>query len=206
MAERLGARSVVVTFEPHPRIAMRRDEGLQLLTSVEERAYLLQRAGIEMMVVAHFDDRFREQPFEHFVEKMLVEKLGMRGMIVGYNHRLGRNSEGNYESLQPLAQRLGFELERVEQYTDDGDKVSSTVVRRLLSEHNAQRAMQLLGHPYIIIGSAEYGRLRVEDRYKLLPDSGRYSAVIDGTRGEIEVVGRDILFDTNVEGRVVVEL
>lgn len=93
MAERLGARSVVVTFDPHPRIAMGRDNGMGLLTTIEERAQLLREAGIDNMVVARFDDEFRSQSYEEFVERSLVDGLGMRGMIVGYNHRLGRGSE-----------------------------------------------------------------------------------------------------------------
>lgn len=205
MAKRLGAVSVVVTFDPHPRIAMGRAEGLMLLTSIDERAYLLQRAGIDYMVVAHFDEEFRQQPYERFVEDMLCKKLGMGGMIVGYNHRLGRNSEGNFEALQPLAEKLGFEIERVEQHTDAGDKVSSTVVRNLLSEHYTERAAEMLGHPYIIIGMVEGGRLRVEDNYKLLPADGRYRAKVNGVSTEVEVVGRDVMINS-CDGRVIVEL
>lgn len=205
MAKRIGGVSVVVSFDPHPRIAMGRDDGLQLLTTVEERAFLLQRAGIDYMVVAHFDEEFRRQPYEEFVGEMLYRRLGMRGMIVGYNHRLGRNSEGNFDALVPLAERLGFEIERVEQHTDLGDKISSTVVRNLLSQAENERATKLLGHPYIIIGSASEGRVSVEDRYKLLPADGRYSARVNGVECEIEVSERDILL-SKPDGRVVIEL
>lgn len=206
MAERLGGVSVVVSFDPHPRIAMGRDEGLQLLTTVEERAYLLEQAGIDHMVVAHFDDEFRRQPYEEFVGEMLCRRLGMRGMIVGYNHRLGRNSEGNFDALVPLAERLGFEIERVEQHTDLGDKISSTVVRNLLSSADNERATKLLGHPYIIIGNASEGRVKVEDRYKLLPAEGCYRARVNGEECTIEVVGREIIVSPILSGRVVIAL
>lgn len=206
MAKRIGGVSVVVSFDPHPRIAMGRDEGLQLLTSVEERAYLLREAGIDYMVVAHFDEEFRRQPYAEFVGDMLYRRLGMRGMIVGYNHRLGRDSEGNFDALVPLAERLGFEIERVEQHTDLGDKISSTVVRNLLSNAENERATKLLGHPYIIIGNASEGRLWIEDRYKLLPMNGRYSACVNGERATIEVVEREIVIDPAQSGRVVIEL
>ena len=129
----------------------------------------------------------------------------MRGMIVGYNHRLGRNSEGNFDALVPLAERLGFDIERVEQHTDLGDKISSTVVRNLLSQAENERATKLLGHPYIIIGSASEGRVSVEDRYKLLPANGRYSARVNGVECDIEVSERDILLSAP-DGRVVIEL
>ena len=203
MAKRIGGVSVVVSFD---RIAMGRDEGLQLLTSVEERAYLLRKAGIDYMVVAHFDEEFRSQPYAEFVGEMLYRRLGMRGMIVGYNHSLGRDSEGNFDALVPLAERLGFEIERVEQHTDLGDKISSTVVRNLLSNAENERATKLLGHPYIIIGNASEGRLRIEDRYKLLPMNGRYSACVNGEKTTIEVVEREIVIDPAQSGRVVIEL
>ena len=81
MAERLGAESVVVTFDPHPRIAMGRAEGMGLLTTIEERALLLEREGVDRMVVARFDEEFRSQPYESFVRDMLVGRLGMVGML-----------------------------------------------------------------------------------------------------------------------------
>lgn len=206
MAGRLGAVSVVVTFDPHPRIAMGRDEGLMLLTSVEERAYLLHEAGIDHMVVAHFDEEFRQQPYERFVEDILYNQLRMRGMIVGYNHRLGRGSEGNFDALVPLAERLGFEIERVEQHTDLGDKISSTVVRNLISSAESEHATKLLGHPYIIIGNASDGCVAIADRYKLLPADGCYSARVNGQEYLIEVVGREIIVNPKFDGKVIIEL
>ena len=80
MAVRLDAESVVVTFDPHPRIAMGRAEGMQLLTTIDERARLLEDIGVDRVVVAHFDDKFRSQPYESFVRDMLVGRLGMVGM------------------------------------------------------------------------------------------------------------------------------
>lgn len=205
MGSSLAAESVVVTFDPHPRIAMGCAEGMPLLTSVKERAWLLERLGVQRVVVARFDDKFRSQSFEEFVRLSLVDGLGMVGMVVGYNHRLGRGNEGNYESLKPLAKELGVELERVEQYTDLGDKVSSTVLRGLLERGETERARELMGHPYIIIGGVRGGVLRIEDRYKLLPASGVYSAVVDGIAREIEIRGREILVEVE-DSDIIIEL
>ena len=180
MAKRIGGVSVVVSFDPHPRIAMGRDEGLQLLTTVEERAFLLQRAGIDYMVVAHFDDKFRSQPYESFVRDMLIERLGMVGMIVGYNHRLGRGSEGNFDKLQPLAAECGFELECVAQHREDGEeKVSSTVVRNVIAEGDMERAARLLGARYMLSGVANEGTIAGIDEYKMLPKSGEYRCSVE---------------------------
>lgn len=205
MAQRLGLESVVITFDSHPRIAMGRAEGMQLLTSVEERAYLLAQHGVEHLVVVRFDEAFRTQSYETFV-RSLVERLKMRGMVVGYNHRFGRGSEGRFESLQPMAEELGFEVARVEQHTEGGDKVSSTVVRSLIDEGRMQRAAEIMSHPYIIIGVATEGVVRVEDDTKQLPRSGTYDAVVNGKQMSINIDSRLIRLGEAIGGRVVVEI
>ena len=189
MAARLCADSVVVTFDPHPRIAMGRGEGMGLITTLEERAYLLRREGIDHMVVATFDEAFRQQHYADFVGESLVSGLGMRGMIVGYNHRLGRGSEGSYETLKPLATECGFELEMVSQHTFEGAKVSSTVVRGAIAEGDMSRVCALLGRPYIVIGSASNGVVEVVSKEKLLPTDGTYHV-------EVECIGSSEHIDT----------
>lgn len=210
MAKRLDAESVVVTFDPHPRIAMGRAEGMGLLSTIEERALLLEREGIDRMVVARFDENFRSQPYDSFVRESLVAKLGMVGMIVGYNHRLGRGNEGNYDSLQPLAAECGFELERVSQHLVDGGKISSTVVRDVMVQGDMREVAHLLGQRYIVVGDAKSGIVDIADEYKLLPTSGVYNADITYNdircTAQIEILGRRVVLAEKVDGRVVVEL
>ena len=209
MAERLDAESVVVTFDPHPRIAMGRAEGMQLLTTIEERARLLEDVGIDRMVVAHFDDKFRSQPYESFVRDMLIERLGMVGMIVGYNHRLGRGSEGNFDKLQPLAAECGFELECVAQHREDGeDKVSSTVVRNVIAEGDMERAARLLGARYMLSGVADGGTIADIDEFKMLPPTGEYHCDVEcdgsATPATINILGRTATLSIALSGRVIV--
>ena len=210
MASRLGAESVVVTFDPHPRIAMGRAEGMGLLTTIEERALLLEREGIDRMIVARFDEEFRSQPYDAFVRESLVAKLGMVGMIVGYNHRLGRGNEGNYDSLKPLAAECGFELECVSQHLVDGSKVSSTVVREVMAQGDMREVEYLLGQRYIVIGDAKGGVVDIADRYKLLPTSGRYNADITYNNirynSQINIVARRVVLSEKVNGQVIIEL
>ena len=206
VARELDALSVVVSFEPHPRIAMGRAEGMRLLTSVEERALLLEREGIDVFVVAHFDDKFREQSFEEFVRGSLVAKLGMRGMVVGYNHRLGRGSEGSYDSLVPLGEKLGFRVERVEQFTASGCKISSTVVRNLFDDGDVERACDILGHRYVVMGEAIEGELNVKDEYKLIPADGEYSVnILDHGERVVSIVNGKILVDKHLSGKIKLE-
>ena len=209
MARRMEAESVVVTFDPHPRIAMGRAEGMQLLTTIEERARLLDEVGIDRMVVAHFDDKFRSQPYESFVRDMLIERLGMVGMIVGYNHRLGRGSEGNFDKLQPLAAECGFELECVAQHREDGeDKVSSTVVRNVIAEGDMERAARLLGARYMLSGVANEDAIAAINEYKMLPKSGEYGCSVECegvvTSATIKIVDRTATLSINICGRVIV--
>ena len=209
MAERMDAESVVVTFDPHPRIAMGRAEGMQLRTTIEERARLLEEVGIDRMVVAHFDEKFRTQPYENFVRDMLIERLGMVGMIVGYNHRLGRGSEGNFDKLQPLAAECGFELECVAQHREDGeDKVSSTVVRNVIAEGDMERAARLLGARYMLSGDVVDGVFVGIDEYKMLPPSGEYRCNVEcegvTTPVTINIVDRTATLSIAVSGRVIV--
>ena len=205
LAEQLNAETTVVTFDPHPRIAMGRAEGMRLLTTIEERALLLGRYGVDHVVVARFDEEFRSQSFEQFVRESLIARLGMVGMVVGYNHRLGRGEQGNYDNLLPLSRELGFALERVEQYTDSGDKVSSTVLRGLLEQGDAERAQKIMGHPYIIMVSVCNGVLRVEDEYKLLPLDGKYRALVNGQSTTIEVCGRELKVESR-DKDIIIEL
>ena len=210
MAQRLDAESVVVTFDPHPRIAMGRAEGMGLLTTIEERALLLEREGIDRMVVARFDEKFRSQPYDVFVRESLVAKLGMVGMIVGYNHRLGRGNEGNYESLQPLASECGFDLECVGQHLVDGAKISSTVVRDVMSRGDMREVERLLGQRYLIMGEAKGGAVDIADSYKLLPTSGLYEAdvIYNNIRysAQIEIFDRRVVLPEKISGKIVIEL
>ena len=205
MAQRLSARSVVVSFEPHPRIAMGRAEGMSLLTNVEERVELLTRLGIDDVVIAHFDDKFRMQSYEEFVQRSLVDAISMRGMVVGYNHRFGREHTGNYDSLMPLARQLGFEVEQVEQFRDRGDKVSSTVIRELIAKGDMARATEMLQHPYMAIGEARSGVVPIRDSYKLLPAGGDYRAMVNREETLVSVLEREIRLAEVVDGRVVIE-
>ena len=204
MAARLDAESVVVTFDPHPRIAMGRDGGMGLLTTVEERALLLREAGIDNLVVAHFDEEFRRQSYEEFVEQSLVKGLGMRGMIVGYNHRLGCGSEGNYERLVPMSERCGFALECVAQHRVDEKKVSSTVVRDVIAAGDMTRVGELLGGGYIILGEANEGVVHITDSHKLLPPSGDYVVTVNEKTATITIDSRSIRLSEPISGGVVI--
>ena len=181
-----GGESVVLTFEPHPRITLGNDEGLQLLSSFEEKCALLEQVGVDYVVVIPFDEAFSRLSREEFIDDYLVGKLGIKELIVGYNHHFGHNKAGDYSFL---VERGALKVVEVAQYTDNGNKVSSTTIRQALAEGNLTLARQMLGHPYIIIGIADAEGKLATDRYKLLPTDGTYSCTVNGKTTTCEVRG-----------------
>lgn len=183
-AKECGGESVVLTFEPHPRITLGNDEGLRLLSTVEEKCKLLEQVGVDYVVVIPFDKAFSQLSHEEFIDNYIVGSLHIKQLVIGYNHHFGRNKEGDHSFL---VQKGALKVIEIAQYTDNGNKVSSTTIRKALGEGNMTLVRQMLGHPYIIIGMAdEQGRVAV-DRYKLLPCDGTYRAVICGEECECEV-------------------
>lgn len=182
LAAEADGDSVVLTFEPHPRITLHNDEGLKLLTSLEEKAWLLERCGIDYVIVIPFDEAFSRLSREEFVENYLTGKLGIEKLVVGYNHHFGRDKEGDYSFLAGSA-RIG--VVEVQQQLVGTDKVSSTVIRRTIENDDMRNAVRLLGHPYIIIGTVDDDGTMATDRCKLLPPDGEYAARVNGHEGKI---------------------
>ena len=124
-AKARGGDSVVVTFEPHPRITLGKAEGLKLLTTLEEKALLLERLGVDFMVVIPFDLAFSRLSHQQFIEQYLIGKLGIEELVVGYNHHFGHNKSGDYNYL--TSQQPTLAVYQVEQQLVESSKVSSTV-------------------------------------------------------------------------------
>lgn len=141
-ARATGGESIVVTFDPHPRVTLGRAEGLRLLTPFEEKAALLEALGVEHLVVIPFDREFSALSGAEFVERYLLGCLGAATLVVGYNHRFGHDRiEGTSLGIE------GLRVVRVEKCDVGGAHVSSTAIRRLLSEGREAEAERLLGHP-----------------------------------------------------------
>ena len=185
-AKESDGESVVLTFEPHPRITLGNDDGLLLLSTFEEKCRLLEQVGVDYVVVIPFDEAFSRLSREEFIDDYLVGKLGIKQLVVGYNHHFGHNKEGNHSFL---LQHGALQVVEVAQYTDNGNKISSTTIRKAVGDGDMAMARQLLGHTYIIIGIADEEGVVAVDKYKLLPSDGRYACTINGVEGECEVCG-----------------
>jgi riboflavin kinase/FMN adenylyltransferase len=171
-AKRLDAESVVVTFGNHPR--ENQGGGVEILSTVEEKLHLLEQAGVDRVVVLPFTDELRNLSAEEFINRILHGALNARHIIVGYDHRFGKDKRGDAQLLTLEGQRLGFEVTEVGKQTIDNHSVSSTDVRNAIKNGNMNLAAKLLGHPYLVCGECVEGALTLPDKRKMLPPAGSY--------------------------------
>jgi len=202
-AKECGGESVVLTFEPHPRITLGNDEGLLLLSTFEEKCRLLEQLGVDYIVVIPFDKAFSQLSREEFIDTYLVGKLHIKCLIVGYNHHFGHNKEGNHSFL---VQHGALQVVEIAQYLADGNKVSSTVIRKALSNGDIALARQMLGHPYIIVGMADEKGVVTTNHLKLLPTNGEYDCRIEGERCRCKIIDGTIEQSCKFSQKIEIEL
>ncbi len=141
-----GGETVVVTFLRHPRELLDLG-GVVLLTSLERKASLIADAGIDNLVAMPFDETIAEMSPEQFVSDVLVGRIGVRELVVGYNHRIGKGREGDAEVLRRLGEKYGFGVYRADRLDDaEGGKISSSTIRQAISEGDVEAAERMLGH------------------------------------------------------------
>lgn len=160
LAEQLGARSAVVTFEPHPAYLLRPENAPQLLTDLEQKLELLAACGVDTTVVVPFTEQRATESPEEFVRSVLVDCLSARAVVVGSDFHFGRNREGNVSVLEKLGGELGFDVEGVQLLPrPDGkiESVSSTAIRRALAGGEVRTATGLLGHYHELRGTVTEG-------------------------------------------------
>lgn len=177
LAAQNGGESVVVTFAPHPRIVLGKADGLKLLNTLEEKIALLEEVGVDHLIVAPFTEEFSRLSSQEYVRDYLVKRIGVHTLVVGYNHHFGHNKDGDFRFLQSMQAEYGFEVYEISRQQIDDEKVSSTVVRQLITAGDVAHAMRLLERPYILITNLKE---RAIDPYKLLPPNGRYRVEIEG--------------------------
>jgi len=184
-----GYCSTLVTFDPHPKMVVERNKGKQvgLLTTIEEKLELLEQTGLSRTVIINFDKAFSSLSYEQFVKDILVDKLGARIIVVGYDHAFGKNREGNFEKLSELSNKYQFEVERIDPFKIDDKVIGSTLLRRILAEGDVGQAGRLLSRLYSISGKVVHGSSRgkmlqfptanidVENDAKLIPANGVYA-------------------------------
>jgi riboflavin kinase/FMN adenylyltransferase len=186
----LGLPTTVVTFEPQPREFFQAATAPARLTRLREKLQAIQAEGVERVVVLEFNKRLAAMQAERFVEELLVEGLGTRFLSVGDDFRFGRGRQGNFELLKRMGLAHGFEVENMNTYRLDADRVSSTRIRELLTLGDFATANQYLGRPYSICGRIGHGdkrgrsigfpTLNVNLHRRVSPLHGVYAVRVDG--------------------------
>ena len=198
-----GARTLLVTFDPHPQEVLKKhDRPIELLTTLEERLEIFERAGLDEVLIIEFTKEFSKTTYEDFLNNVLIGALGTVSMVVGYNHSFGKDRQGDVEHLKKMALPLGIRIEAMPPYMLDGEPVSSTRIRNALREARLAEANDCLAYRYTLMGSVVTGDRRGTDLgfptanlqlpvSKILPADGVYSAVlkIGGTqhRGALSI-------------------
>ena len=185
IAKENDARSVVISFEPHPRIFFNPETDLRLLTTSDEKTALLSQQQIDDLILQKFDADFASQDAEIFVKKM-VENLNMKDLLIGYDHRFGKDKSGTFEFIKSIEKKYGFRTHRIEPLKMNGQEISSSLIRQTLAEGAVDTASIYLGRPYELSGRVVEGNrlgrklgfptanIDVEDKYKLIPKQGVY--------------------------------
>lgn len=186
--------SVVLTFFPHPRMVLQKESGIKLINTIEEKRDLLEDTGIDHLVVHPFTHQFSRLTALEFVRDILVHKLNAKKVIIGYDHRFGRNRTADINDLRKFGEEFGFEVEEISQQDVEEVAVSSTKIRKALEEGKVEKANLYLENPFTLTGKIVKGRglgkelgfptanLQIEEDYKLIPKNGVYTvrALIDG--------------------------
>ncbi len=156
-----AGRSVVVTFEPHPKEVVPSVRGpLSLLSTLDERLSLLDRHGIDVTVVIHFTREFSQLSPRSFYEEYILARIGVAEVVVGQDHLFGRNRTGGREELGALARQFGFVVNAVPEHLLEGERVSSSAIRKALDRGDVVRARAYLGYPYALGGVVAEGDKR----------------------------------------------
>ena len=191
IAKKTKGKSVLLTFSPHPRHVLHKDnQDMKLITTLQEKQDLINQAGLDNLVIHEFTKKFSRIKPVNFVRDILVEQLNVHTLVIGYDHHFGRNREGSIQELTTLADLYEFNIEKIDpQYFEDVT-VSSSKIRKLIEKGEMVKAKQYLGYEFMLNGKVIKGNslgktinfptanIVVEDKWKILPADGVYAVKI----------------------------
>jgi len=191
IAHQNHGETVVFTFSPHPRQVLFPEEGnLRLLTTLEEKKELFEKAGIEHLILFPFTREFSQLSYTDFVRDILVEKLSVSVLVVGHDHKFGKNREGDFEVLKNLSLIYNFSVEQLDALLMDDINISSTKIRNALQQGQVEKAGQFLGYLFMLHGTVVEGQklgrriqfptanIEASDPNKIIPGYGVYAVYV----------------------------
>ncbi|MGD8777933.1 MAG: bifunctional riboflavin kinase/FAD synthetase [Ignavibacteria bacterium] len=211
-AKKMNCRSVVVTFEPHPRTVVSKDDDVKLLTSLDERIEQYKKIGIENLMIINFTDEFRQLTSEEFVIDYIVNGIGVKNFVIGYDHKFGKDRGGDEHTMKEFGKKYGFDVTLVSAKTINGEISSSSKIRELLNRGDVTSASVYLGRNYSISGKVIKGEgrgrklgfptanVKISDDQKLIPAIGVYVVSVEiegGLYYGIMNIGKRPTFDNH---------
>ena len=196
-AKEANGESVLITFFPHPRMVLQKDLSIKLLNTVSEKIKLLRKTGIDHLLIFPFTKEFSRMSSIDFVRDVLVNKIGTKKLVIGYDHQFGRNREGSFKHLQEFGPVYGFDVEEISVQDIDDISVSSTKIRTALIDNgDVKTANKYLGDFYHLSGTVVSGKklgsklgfptanINIDEDYKLIPKDGVYAVSIEVDRSK----------------------
>lgn len=191
VAKSKNLKSVVVTFDPHPRAVVSKDYNMQLLATLDEKVSMFESFEIDNLLVINFTLDFAKISSDEFVKKILIDKLDAKHVVIGYDHKFGNNRDGDKSTLKEFGEKYGFDVTCMNEFQIDDQTLSSTVVRNLLLTGDLEKANHFLGRRYSFSGKVVEGAKRgrtigfptanveLTDLQKLIPANGVYIVTVN---------------------------
>ncbi|MFK8274362.1 bifunctional riboflavin kinase/FAD synthetase [Capnocytophaga cynodegmi] len=185
-AKKQDLLATIFTFFPHPRTIIQKDDSLRLIHTLEEKKQMLESLGVDQLVICPFNESFSKMSAEKFVEELLVNRLKAKKVIIGYDHRFGKNRNADINDMKLFGKKFGFEVEEIPAQEINEVSVSSTKIRQALHEGDVKKAWEYLGTPFCIKGKVVHGlkigrtigfptaNIQVKESYKIIPKDGIY--------------------------------
>lgn len=190
-AKTLNGESVIFTFDPHPRkIVAPGENSLRLLTTLEEKIALLEQSGIDHLIIYPFTKEFSQLTYEEFVERVLVNQIHVKFLVVGYDHKFGKDRKGDFEFLKNCATRFGFQMEKMDVLLMNQAHISSTRIREAIQRGDFDMANAFLGYSFSLHGTVVEGQklgrkiqfptanIEASDPDKIIPGYGVYAVKV----------------------------
>jgi riboflavin kinase/FMN adenylyltransferase len=197
VARQKGGETVILTFFPHPRMILHPDDlNIKLISTMDEKAERLDNLGIDHLIITPFTRDFSNLSPQEYIREVLVKKIGTNQIIIGYDHRFGKDRSGGLKELQHYSSKLGYEVEEIPEQDIDDVAISSTKIRNAILSGDIKTAENFLGYPFHLTGKVikgdQIGRklgfptanLFIKESYKLIPSDGIYAVSVDFKSGE----------------------
>jgi riboflavin kinase/FMN adenylyltransferase len=191
-ANKINGDAVILTFFPHPRMILHpEDHQLKMINTMAEKASLLEKLGVHHLIITPFTRDFSNQSPQEYIEEVLLHKIGMKAMVIGYDHRFGKNRSGGLAELQQFSKVYNYDIDEIPEQDIADVAISSTRIRKALAKGDVDVANELMSHPFSLTGKVirgdQIGRtlgyptanLFIEENYKIIPSDGIYAVEVE---------------------------